>query len=200
MRQVTAGKTKIPEIRVFEFTCSMASVRFPKFVDQSEISEVVFTEDQIRQRVKELGVEISAAYKDIEKPLVLIGTLKGATPFFADLARELDVDTVWEFMSFSSYGMGTTSGAVQCVLDLKMDIAGRDVLIVEVSKSTACPIEKIIHCFFHSNDREKLSLRLSVQDILDTGNTLQYMLKNLKSRDPNSVKTVCFTHKVDPAP
>ena len=72
---------------------------------------------------------------------------------------------MWEFMSFSSYGSGvTSSGAVQCVLDLKMDIAGRDVLIVE--------------------------------DILDTGNTLQYMLKNLRSRDPKSVKTVCFTHKV----
>jgi hypoxanthine phosphoribosyltransferase len=113
----------------------MASVRFPKFVEPSEISEVVYTEDQIRARVKELGAEISEAYKSIEKPLVLIGTLKGATPFFADLARELDIDCVWEFMSFSSYGMGaTSSGAVQCVLDLKMDICGRDVLIVEVSQ------------------------------------------------------------------
>lgn len=122
----------------------MAAVRYPKFVDPTEISEIMFTEDQIRQRVKELGAEISAAYKDIEKPLVLIGTLKGATPFFADLARELDVDAVWEFMSFSSYGMGTTSGAVQCVLDLKMDICGRDVLIVEVTLPETCLVFSLV--------------------------------------------------------
>ncbi len=124
-----------------------ASVRFPKFVDPSEISEVMFTEEQIRARVKELGAEISESYKGIEKPLVLIGTLKGATPFFADLARELEVDTVWEFMSFSSYGVGTTSsGAVQCVLDLKMDISGRDVLIVEVNQS--CLLTQIFSLVF----------------------------------------------------
>ena len=114
----------------------MSAQRFPKFVDPTEITEILLTEEQIRDRVKELGAEISEVYKGIEKPLVLIGTLKGATPFFADLARQLDVDTVWEFMSFSSYGMGhTSSGAVQCVLDLKMDISGRDVLIVEVGRS-----------------------------------------------------------------
>ena len=125
--------------------------------------------------------QISKAFGQTEKPLVVICTLKGATPFFADLVRSLELDTVWEFMSFSSYGMGTTvrvhavlavhracrwtsafmhgcvhcvrkrahphthkhvslltgafhlqsSGAVQLVLDLKMDITGRDVLIVE---------------------------------------------------------------------
>ena len=81
------------------------------------------------------------------------------------LLRSLHVDHIWEFMSFSSYGSGTTSsGAVQLVLDLKMDIKGRDVLVIE--------------------------------DILDTGNTLRYMLKQLNAREPRSIKTCVLLHKV----
>eukprot|EP00287_Rhodomonas_sp_CCMP768_P008228 CAMPEP_0196719182 /NCGR_PEP_ID=MMETSP1091-20130531/2240_1 /TAXON_ID=302021 /ORGANISM="Rhodomonas sp., Strain CCMP768" /LENGTH=212 /DNA_ID=CAMNT_0042060077 /DNA_START=63 /DNA_END=701 /DNA_ORIENTATION=- len=142
----------------------MASVHYPAFMDPKEIESIMFTEEQIDKKVRELAAEISAAYKDIEQPLIVICTLKGAAPFFADLARRLEVDSVWEFMSFSSYGTGTTSsGAVQLVLDLKMDISGRDILVVE--------------------------------DILDTGNTLKYMLKQLAAREPKSVKTACFLHK-----
>jgi len=141
-----------------------ADVKFPAFMCPEEVDEILFTEDDLKKRVLELGAEISKAYGQTEKPLVVICTLKGATPFFADLVRSLELDTVWEFMSFSSYGMGTTSsGAVQLVLDLKMDITGRDVLIVE--------------------------------DILDTGNTLKYMLKQLAAREPSSVKTAVLLHK-----
>mmetsp|Transcript_39516 Transcript_39516/g.80937 ORF Transcript_39516/g.80937 Transcript_39516/m.80937 type:complete len:213 (+) Transcript_39516:88-726(+) len=144
----------------------MATVRYPKFVDPKEIDEVMFTEEQIQAKVKELGAKISEHYKGLTEPLIIICTLKGAATFFADLCRHLDIDCLWEFMSFSSYGMGaTSSGAVQLVLDLKMDIAGRDVLVVE--------------------------------DILDTGNTLKYMLKQLNAREPKSVKTVCFLHKTE---
>ncbi|KAJ1486960.1 phosphoribosyltransferase-like protein, partial [Baffinella frigidus] len=104
-----------------------------------------------------------------DEPLVIVCTLKGATPFFADLARVLDCDQQWEFMSFSSYGNSAkSSGAVQLMLDLKTDIAGRDLLVVE--------------------------------DILDTGNTLKYMLKQLGAREPKSVKTAVLLHKVRPPP
>lgn len=144
----------------------MTDVKYPAFMDPKEIETIMYTEEAIDAKVKEMAAEISKAYQNIEKPLIVICTLKGAAPFFADLTRRLDVDSVWEFMSFSSYGMGTTSsGAVQLVLDLKMDISGRDVLVVE--------------------------------DILDTGNTLKYMLKQLTAREPKSVKTACFLHKYE---
>ena len=81
------GITCISTQHVTSFTMAAKGVRFPKFVDPSEISEVMFTPEQINDRVKALGAEISESYKGIEKPLVLVGTLKGATPFFADLAR-----------------------------------------------------------------------------------------------------------------
>eukprot|EP00281_Chroomonas_sp_CCMP1168_P028904 CAMPEP_0206247828 /NCGR_PEP_ID=MMETSP0047_2-20121206/20027_1 /ASSEMBLY_ACC=CAM_ASM_000192 /TAXON_ID=195065 /ORGANISM="Chroomonas mesostigmatica_cf, Strain CCMP1168" /LENGTH=224 /DNA_ID=CAMNT_0053673397 /DNA_START=22 /DNA_END=696 /DNA_ORIENTATION=+ len=140
----------------------------PSFMEKREISEMLFSEDDIKAKVKEIGALINKEYKDKldGKPLIVIATLKGATVFFADLVRTLDVDHVWEFMSFSSYGMGSSSsGAVQMVLDLKMDIGGRDVLVVE--------------------------------DILDTGNTLKYMIKQLWAREPKSVKTVVLLHKTE---
>ena len=137
----------------------------PGFMEKREIESLMFSEQQIAQKVKEIGAEINKCYAGkLDQPLIVIATLKGATVFFADLVRQLDVDHVWEFMSFSSYGTGTTSsGAVQMVLDLKMDIGGRDVLVVE--------------------------------DILDTGNTLKYMIKQLQAREPKSIRTVVLLHK-----
>eukprot|EP00960_Hanusia_phi_P078062 768777-Hanusia_phi.AAC.3 len=139
-----------------------------------------FTEEQIKARVKELG-EGERAYGTenssslglpFDRNLETIYRLKATfdchlhveaihgCDLIDDLIRSLQVDHIWEFMSFSSYGSGTTSsGAVQLVLDLKMDIKGRDVLVIE--------------------------------DILDTGNTLRYMLKQLNAREPHSIKT-CF--------
>mmetsp|Transcript_18583 Transcript_18583/g.46882 ORF Transcript_18583/g.46882 Transcript_18583/m.46882 type:complete len:221 (+) Transcript_18583:78-740(+) len=144
----------------------MGDFEVPKFMVKEEIETLLYSPEDIKKRCKELGAEIDAAYGKLDKPLIIICTLKGAAVFFADLVRELHIDHVWEFMSFSSYGTGTTSsGAVQMVLDLKMDIGGRDVLVVE--------------------------------DILDTGNTLKYMIKQLYAREPKSVKTVVLLHKTE---
>ncbi|KAL3766180.1 hypothetical protein ACHAW5_011373 [Stephanodiscus triporus] len=148
-------------------------VEFPPSMNPDEIDEVLFTKEMIASRVRELGAEISESYRGddvggggLRLPLVVICTLKGAAAFFADLVRSLSCDSQWEFMAFSSYGGGTTStGAVQTVLDLRVDIAGRDVLVVE--------------------------------DILDTGHTLRYMINMLQARGPKSVRTAVLLHKAE---
>ncbi len=91
---------------------------------------VLFSSAQIQARVAELG---SAITRDlIGESVVLIGVLKGAATFLADLARGIDLDCSFDFLSVSSYGEGTTSsGQVQLVLDLSASIHGRNVILVE---------------------------------------------------------------------
>ena len=94
----------------------------------------------------------------------MIGILKGSFIFLADLSRKLDIDRTVEFIAVSSY-QGATSGAVRMIMDVRGDIAGRHVLIVE--------------------------------DIVDTGNTLKYLIQILKSRNPASLKTCALLHKTE---
>ena len=92
--------------------------------------EVIIPEDKIRQRIKELGKQISEDYRG--KTVHLVCVLKGAYTFLADLSRALDVPTTMDFMAVSSYGDGTTtSGEVQLTKDLDSGIEGKEVLIVE---------------------------------------------------------------------
>ena len=107
---------------------------------------VLFTEEQIRARIKELGAEITRDYAGLN-PL-LIGVLKGACFFLSDLLRAIDTRLSIEFMAISSYGSSTrTSGEVRIMKDLDVPIEGRHILVVE--------------------------------DIVDTGLTLSYLLANL---------------------
>jgi hypoxanthine phosphoribosyltransferase len=122
-----------------------------------DLGEVVVSEDALTRRLVELGQEITRDYEG-RAPL-LIGVLKGAVMFMADLARHIDLPVELDFMAVSSYGSATkTSGVVRIVKDLDMDLAGRDVLVVE--------------------------------DIVDSGLTLNYLLKNLATRQPASLE-VC---------
>ena len=124
--------------------------------------KVLIGEDEIQQRVKELGQQISLDYQG--KPFHLICILKGACVFLADLIRYLPLDISLDFMAVSSYSNSLhTSGEVKIVKDLDCSIQGRDVLIVE--------------------------------DILDTGLTLDYLSRNLWARCPNSLKIVTFLSK-----
>lgn len=91
--------------------------------------KVVLSEKQIQERVAELGKQISADYKG--KRPVIICMLKGAVVFFSDLIRNLDVPLSMEFVRLSSYRNGTSSGEMQIVNDLNVDVNGKDVLIVE---------------------------------------------------------------------
>ena len=94
------------------------------------IKATLVSEQQIKERIAELGKQITADYKGT-RPIV-IGVLKGAWIYLADLLREVDLDVDVDFMSVSSYGSGTsTSGTITIVKDLSVDVTGRDVLIVE---------------------------------------------------------------------
>lgn len=124
--------------------------------------EVLISEETIQKRVNELAARISEDYKD-KGEIILVGVLKGAFIFLADLSRRLTIERHIEFISVSSYAEGSTRGAVRLVLDVRKNIEGRHVLIVE--------------------------------DIVDTGHTLKYLIDMLKSRNPASVKTCALLHK-----
>lgn len=127
-----------------------------------EIEEVLLKPEAIAQRVRELGEQISRDYKG--KELIIIGILKGALPFMADLIREIKVPLRYDLMAVSSYGASTqSSGAVQIIKDIEMSIEDQHVLVVE--------------------------------DIIDTGLTLRYLLDNLKVRHPASIKTITLLDK-----
>lgn len=94
------------------------------------IGKVIVSTDDLRQRTAELGAEITADYAD--SPPLLVGVLKGAIMFMADLAREIALPVEFDFMAVSSYGNATkSSGVVRIVKDLDLDLSGRHVLIVE---------------------------------------------------------------------
>lgn len=98
---------------------------------REDIAEVLISEEQLQNRIRELARDIQADYADVENVLLLC-VLKGAYIFLSDLSRLLDIPHEVDFMAVSSYGSGTaSSGAVRIVLDLKQDITDQHVLIVE---------------------------------------------------------------------
>ena len=95
-----------------------------------EITKILVTEEQITSRVKELAAAVDEKYRG--KDLLLVGVLKGAVMFMADLAREMQIPVAMDWMAVSSYGSGTqSSGVVRILKDLDADVLGRHVLIVE---------------------------------------------------------------------
>src|SRR5205814_5942630 len=126
------------------------------------VGEVLIEEETLRARVEELGEEISRDYAGRE-PL-LIGVLKGAVFFMADLMRQLTIPCEVDFMAISSYGAATdSSGVVRILKDLDINIEGRNVLVVE--------------------------------DIIDSGLTPSYLVRNLESREPASLEVCALLTK-----
>ena len=126
------------------------------------IGEVLVSADDLQRRIEQLGAEISRDYQGMD--LVLVGVLKGAVFFLADLMRHLTVPCEVDFMAVSSYGSQTdSSGVVRILKDLDAPIEDRDVLIVE--------------------------------DIIDSGLTLQYLLRNLRARNPRSLEVCALLTK-----
>ena len=128
------------------------------------VEEILVDEAALQARVAELGAEISADYRD--RDLLLIGVLKGAIFFMADLMRQIDLPCEVDFMAISSYGAGVdSSGVVRILKDLDMPIENRNVVIVE--------------------------------DIVDSGLTLSYLLRNLEARQPASLEICALLTKPD---
>lgn len=135
---------------------------FNRFGLTEDIKYVLLTEEQIHQRVKELGAQITEDYRG--KNPIFVCVLKGAVNFFSDLARATGDYMEMDFMSISSYGNAQkTSGIVRINKDLDASITGRHVIIVE--------------------------------DIMDSGLTLNHLTTVLKTREPASLKIVCLLDK-----
>lgn len=123
---------------------------------------VHLTEEQIAERIAQMGAEISREYGD--EPVCLICILKGSVFFTCELAKRITSPVEMDFMSVSSYGAGTvSSGVVKIGKDLDNSIEGKNVLVVE--------------------------------DIIDSGRTLSYLLENLKTRNPKSLKLCTLLDK-----
>ena len=132
----------------------------------SEITKVLVTEEQIKSRVSEMAKQIDTYYTG--KDLLLVGVLKGAVMFMADISRALELRVQMDWMAVSSYGSGTTSsGVVRILKDLDSDVLGKDVLIVE--------------------------------DIVDSGLTLSWLVSNLEARGASSVEVVTLLRKPEAA-
>jgi len=102
----------------------------PPHDENPELGELIVSEDELQERIAQLGKQIAADYAG--RPPLLVGVLKGAFVFMSDLARAIDLPVEFDFMAVSSYGSATrTSGVVRIEKDLEIDLTGRHVLIVE---------------------------------------------------------------------
>ena len=109
-----------------------------------ELTSVIITEEQIQARVAELAEQISQDYQGLGR-LYIVGILKGAFIFMADLTRRLTVPHTVDFLALSSYGKSTSSGAVRILMDLREPIEGRHVLIIEDIVDTGHTLKYLYH-------------------------------------------------------
>ncbi len=131
---------------------------------QNDIEDVLLSDEEIQRSVADLGERVTRDYAGSD--LLLVGVLKGAFVFMADLSRHIRLPLEFDFMAVSSYGAATqTSGVVRILKDLDHEIEGRDVLLVE--------------------------------DIIDSGLTLNYLLKNLRTRRPASLEVCALLQKTE---
>src|SRR5215204_509551 len=131
---------------------------------QKYLKEILISETELQQRIKELGAQISLDYAEVDD-LLLICILKGGVMFLTDLSRQITVPHAMDFMAASSYGVGvrSSSGQVRLDMDVSSAITGRHVLIVE--------------------------------DIIDSGYTLRYVLDTLQARKPASLRLCTMLNK-----
>ncbi len=125
---------------------------------------VLYSEEMILERIRELGRRISEDYADVEE-LLLVGVLRGCYIFLADLSRCITIPRCIDFIAVSSYQHDTTRGTLRLIMDTRTDISGKHVLIIE--------------------------------DIVDTGHTLHYLLDMLAARKPASLKSCVFLRKLE---
>jgi hypoxanthine phosphoribosyltransferase len=153
----------LPRPRDGKDPCGRGKMRIVTAAELEQgVGEVLIDQASLQGRVVELGAEISADYAG--RDLLLVGVLKGAVFFMADLMRELTVPCEIDFMAISSYGAATdSSGVVRILKDLDINVADRNVLVVE--------------------------------DIIDSGLTLSYLMRNLRARKPASLEVCALLTK-----
>ena len=128
------------------------------------IERVLFTEEEISTRVRELGEKISSDYKDIDSPLLTVGILNGALVFFADIVRQINIPVQFDTLIASSYDANShTSGRVNILKNLENDVKNRHILLIE--------------------------------DIIDSGTTMNYLLGYFKDKKAASVKICALLNK-----
>ena len=129
---------------------------------EKQIGKILFTQEDITKRAKEVAAQIDKDYEGEE--VILLGTLKGSIPWLVDIMKYTTISTKLDFISASSYGSSTTSsGVVKIVFDPVINMYNANILVVE--------------------------------DIVDTGNTLKYVLAKLQERGPKSVKVCTMLNK-----
>ncbi len=128
---------------------------------ENDIQEILLTEEQIQQRIRELGEELTKEYEG--KDPVIVGVLKGVVVFYADMIRQIKVPCQMDFMWISSYAGTCSTGKMDVKRDVSVDLKGRHVLILE--------------------------------DIYDTGNSLDFTYKHLMSKEPASLKICTLLDK-----
>ena len=128
---------------------------------ERDIQRILLTEEQIQDKIRELGEILTEEYKD--KDPVVVGVLKGVVVFYADMIRQIKVPCQMDFMWISSYAGTSSTGQMQVRRDVSCDIKGRHVLILE--------------------------------DIFDTGNSLDFTCKHLMSKEPASLKICTLLDK-----
>ena len=130
---------------------------------ENDILEVLITEEQLQERIRQLGQILTEEYAD--KDPIIVGVLKGVVIFYADMIRQINTPCQMDFMWISSYAGTNTTGTMQVKRDVSADITGRHVLILE--------------------------------DIFDTGNSLDFTYKHLLSKNPASLKICTLLDKPD---
>lgn len=130
-----------------------------------KILNLLLSEEDIQERIKNLGREISADYKDKDKPPIAIGVLNGSFYFMADLLRSLEIEAEMDFIKIASYQKTKSLGTIRLIKDISADITDRDIILVE--------------------------------DIVDTGLSINFLRKRFQNSSPASVKVATLLFKKD---
>lgn len=129
-----------------------------------DIERVLFTQEELREKVAAMGKKISEDYQNASEDVFCVGILKGAVVFYTDLVRSISLPVQFDFMIASSYGNETsTSGSVKLLKDLDYDVEGKHLILIE--------------------------------DIIDSGTTMQYLMRILRERRPKSIKLCALLSK-----
>ena len=121
--------------------------------EEKDIKKVLYSQEQIIERCKELGAQIKADYEHNEQPLLLVALLRGSVSFLAELIKHIDLDIQYDFMDVTSYSGTESQGDIRINKDLDSSIQGYDILLVEDIVDTGKTIETVVETLLHKGAR-----------------------------------------------